>query len=324
VTGRLISVVVPTYNGERYLDALLSAVESQVIDAEIDLLVIDSGSTDATLDIVAQHSSVRLVTIPNAEFSHGGTRQLAATLARGSLIAYLTQDAIPLGVTWLSELAAPFSHSDRVALVTGRQHPRTTAFPLQKYEIIGSFAALGPPDATTWSDGADGADPDHERHGFHSDVNAMVRRDLVLGAIPFREVPYSEDMLMARDVLNAGMLKAYAGRAVVEHSNDLTPVEYSRRVFDEVVGMRRIDAAPPPISGRRALIRAVRGSLGDARRIVRDSDFTAATKVRWLIVNPIFQFRKWMSYRRAAVVDLDDELALESRSLERLRRNPSR
>ena len=299
----VISVVIPTFNGELYLDALLNAVESQRIDAEVEVLVVDSGSTDATLDIVARHPAVRLVTIPNSEFSHGGTRQLAAAISRGQLIAYLTQDAIPVADDWLAELAAPFAASDRVALVTGRQHPRPTAFPLQKYEIIGSFAALGPADGTSWADGAADADSDHERDGFHSDVNAMVRRDFVLGSIPFRDVAYSEDMMMARDVLDAAFIKAYAGRAVVEHSNDLDPAEYSRRIFDEVVGMRRIGTPLAPLSRRRALARSVRGSLGDSRRIVLDDDYSLAHKLRWLVVNPRFHFRKWSSYRRATGVD---------------------
>ena len=218
----MISVVVSTYNGERYLEALLTAVELQDADADIEILVVDSGSSDDRLKIVARHPAVRLLTIPNSEFSLGRTRQLAATASRGEPIAYLTQDAIPLFDNWLAEMSAP---SDRVALVTGRQHPRPTAFPLQKYEIISSFAALGPADSTAWADGAGDADSDHERDGFHSDVNALVRRDLVLGAIPFQGVAHSEDMVTARDVLNAGLVKAYAGRAVVEHSNDLEPAE---------------------------------------------------------------------------------------------------
>lgn len=319
----MITVVIPTFNGARYLDSVLTAVESQRLDAEVEVMVVDSGSTDATLDIVAQHPGVRLMTIPNSEFSHGGTRAMAARASRGELIAYLTQDAIPLSGSWLAELSAPFSISDRVALVTGRQHPRPSAFPLQKYEIVGSFAALGPADATSWADGAAGADADHERDGFHSDVNAMVRRDLVLGAIPFREVAYSEDMLMARDVLAAGYIKAYAGRAVVEHSNDLTLDEYGRRIFDEVVGMRRIGTPLAPVSRARALARAVRGTLGDSRRIAQDRAYRPREKLRWLMINPSFQFRKWSSYRRGASVDLGDADAIEAGSLEAGRRGPA-
>ncbi len=320
----MISVVIPTYNGERYLDSLLTAVETQQIEADVEILVVDSGSTDGTLEILARHPGARVLTIPNSEFSHGGTRQFAARESRGQLIAYLTQDAIPVSDSWLAELSAPFAASERVALVTGRQHPRATAFPLQKYEVIGSFAALGPADGTSWADGARDADADHERDGFHSDVNAMVRRDLVLGEIPFRDVGYSEDMLMAQDVLAAGLIKAYAGRAVVEHSNDLSLDEYGRRIFDEVIGMRRIGADLSPFSRPQALARAVRGSLGDSRRIAKDSDYTLGQKASWLLKNPRYQFRKWSNYRRAAAVGLDDEKAISAGSLEQSRRNRPR
>ncbi len=320
----MITVVVPTYDGDRYLDALLTAVESQWIDAEVEVLVVDSGSTDGTLDIIAAHPRVRLLTIPNSEFSHGRTRQWAARESRGELIAYLTQDAIPLSDSWLAELAAPFALDQRVALVTGRQHPRRTAFPLQKYEIVGSFAALGPADGTSFVDGAQRAYVDHERGGFHSDVNAMVRRDLVLGPIPFRDVAYSEDMMMAQDVLNAGLVKAYAGKAAVEHSNDLTRSEYGRRIFDETIGLRRIGVEQPALSRVGVLARALRRSLGDARRIFRDPDYCVAEKLRWLLVNPGYQLRKWSSYRRAARVSLDDHASIVANSLERGRRNRHR
>ncbi|HEY4226641.1 MAG TPA: glycosyltransferase [Pseudolysinimonas sp.] len=318
------TVVVPTYNGEKYLDALLAAVELQEVDGELEILVVDSGSTDGTLGIVASHARVRLLTIPNSEFSHGGTRAFAARESTGDLIAFLTQDAVPQSTHWLAELAAPFSLSPRVGLVTGRQQPRPTAFPLQKYEIIGSFAALGPPWGTSLAGSVDGSpvDTDHETAGFHSDVNAMVRRDLVLGAVPFQPVGYSEDMLMADDLLQAGLLKAYAGRATVEHSNDLTRAQYGRRIFDEVVGLRRIGVPQPPISRGAVAVRALRGAVGDTIRIARDGEYSAAQKVRWWLLNPGYHLKKWTSYRRGAGVSLDDTATIAAQSLEHGARNP--
>ncbi|HEX3870546.1 MAG TPA: glycosyltransferase family A protein, partial [Pirellulales bacterium] len=78
-----VTVTVLTWNGERYLESLLSSVEQQRFNGEVDVLVIDSGSTDHTLDIIAGHPRVRLHQIPNSEFGHGKTRNLAAELASG-------------------------------------------------------------------------------------------------------------------------------------------------------------------------------------------------------------------------------------------------
>lgn len=318
----IATIVILTYNGEAYLRDVLDAVTHQEFDGIYEILVVDSGSTDASLAIIEEFESVRLVEIPNSDFSHGGTRQYAAGLARGRFLCYLTQDAVPVGDTWLSELIAPFLLDARVAIVTGRQSPRRQAFPLQKYEINGVFARLGPSSAITIYGGevaplADSAKAEAE---FHSDVNAAVRRELVTSSLPFREVPYAEDQLMGRDALSGGWLKAYAGRAVVEHSNDLTLREYSRRVFDETVGLRRIGFDVMAMGWRGRAMATMRGVMADTVRIARDPDYHLVQRARWWIVNPAFHRAKWRAYSRAARVDLSDQAAVDKQSLESSRR----
>lgn len=317
-----VTVAILTFNGETYLEELLEAIERQHFDGGVDVLVIDSGSTDRTLEVVRAHPAVRLIEIPNSQFQHGATRNLAARESRGRYIAYLTQDAIPADEHWLAELVAPFALDERVALVTGRQIPRPTAFPLQRFEIEGAFRGLGPDDAVTlYGDGPERDDRAlRGRAAFHSDVNAAVRTDLVLGTIPFREVPYAEDQLMGKDVLEAGLLKAYAGRAAVIHSNDLTLRDYGRRIVDETVGLRRIGFPIAPLGRRAQLTLTLRGIVGDSLRIVRAPDYSVVRKLRWLVVNPWFQVRKWSRYRVASNVDLDDA-RLDKLSLERHRAN---
>ena len=80
-----VTVVIPTLNGERYLAEVLDAVARQEFAGEVETLVIDSGSTDATLEIVRGRQGVRLHEIPNAEFGHGRTRNLGARLALGRM-----------------------------------------------------------------------------------------------------------------------------------------------------------------------------------------------------------------------------------------------
>lgn len=316
------SIVIPTYNGETYLDDLLNALERQHGIDRAEVIVIDSGSRDGTLDIVTRHPSVRLVEIPNTEFGHGRTRALGAKLARGRYVVYLTQDAVPADAYWLAEMIAPFEIDERIVLVTGRQIPRSRAFPLQKYEIVGAFRALGPDDATTLHGGWTRPPTDAEisAASFHSDVNAAVRRDRVRTDLPFRDVPYAEDQMMGRDVIDAGLLKAYAGRGAVVHSNDLDYSEYGARIFDETVGLRRIGTPIPPLSRRAQLVRTARGALGDTVRILRDRDFGAPARLRWLVVNPAYHARKWAAYRRASRVALTDASRIANASLEARRK----
>ena len=62
------SVVILTYNGEQHIDEILASLTTQRFDGTYEILVIDSGSTDSTLDLIAKYPSVRLVQIPNSEF----------------------------------------------------------------------------------------------------------------------------------------------------------------------------------------------------------------------------------------------------------------
>ena len=79
LTSDRLTVIVPTLNGERFLAELLDAVAGQRFAGRVETLVIDSGSTDATLDIARARSGVRLHRIPNAEFGHGRTRNLGVS-----------------------------------------------------------------------------------------------------------------------------------------------------------------------------------------------------------------------------------------------------
>lgn len=312
------TVAILTFNGEVYLRRILEAVSSQELDGEVEILVIDSGSTDSTLEILADFPAVVVHRIPNSDFGHGRTRNLAAQLAKGRYVAYLTHDAVPMSPTWLAELLAPFDLDEKVVAVMGKQVPRAICFPLMKYDIIGAFAQFGPDFGTTlfYRDAFAQDEATLNALSFYSDVNSATRRDFVVGTLPYRDVRYAEDQLFGRDVIDAGFHKAYAPRAAVEHSNDLSYAEFGARIFDETVGLRQIGTAIPLMRRRAVLRRVVRGSLGDSARIARDPAFSVRRRLYWLVVNPFYHLRKWTSYRRATLVDPTDAAAVAAGSLE--------
>lgn len=316
------SVAILTYNGEDYLDDILAQLRLQEFDGGFEIIVIDSGSTDSTLDIVARYPEVRLITIPNAEFGHGRTRNLAAREARGEFIAYLTHDAVPSDEHWLAELIDPFDRFPDVVAVLGKQVARPRAFPLQKYEIHGTFRNLGPDFGTTIFYDAPFAATQGIRDAmaFYSDVNSAARRAFLVDVLPYRNVRYAEDQLFGRDIIDSGYAKAYAGRASVQHSNDLTLAEYGHRIFDETVGLRQIGHAIPAISKWAAFRHSMRGTLGDSARIVLDRGYSWKRKLYWLAINPFFQFRKWFSYQASTHVDIADTGAIRAGSLEHKRK----
>ncbi len=317
-----VTIAILTYNGEQYLAQILAAIADQDYSGSHEVLVIDSGSTDRTLDIVAQYPGVRLHQIPNAEFGHGKTRNLAAQLANGTYVAYLTHDAVPADSHWLAELLAPFELFPRVEGVVGRQVARRDCVPILKYEIDRVFETQGPEFGTTVTYATEAFDrnPHYWLPGaFYSDVNSAARRSFLLETVPYRDVDYAEDQLFGRDVLDKGYHKAYAARGAVEHSNDLSYREYKKRIFDEIVGLRASGAVvPPPSNAFRRFVRAV---ILDPADILQDRDFTAGRKLYWLLVNPFFHLAKATASRHARRVSLADASAISKGSLESERRS---
>lgn len=315
------TVAILTYNGEQYIGQVLDAVFAQEFDGTFEVLVIDSGSRDRTLDLVRRRPQVRLHQIPNSEFGHGRTRNLAASLAAGRHVVYLTHDAIPATSQWLHEMLAPFALSERVAAVMGKQIPRPNCFPLLKYEIRGVFSGFGPDFGTTlfYKDDFMRGRALTDAVGFYSDVNSAARRDVLMGPIPYRDVQYAEDQLFGRDVVDHGLLKAYAGRAAVVHSNDLNLAEYRMRMFDETVGLQDVGLEQRAPRGRERALLLRHGIARDALRILRDPDYSWRRKLYWFVMNPRYHVAKWRAVERALAVSHDGE-ARRAHSLEESRR----
>jgi rhamnosyltransferase len=325
-----VTVFIPTFNGQTYLDRLLVAVENQDFAGTCEILIIDSGSTDATLEIIRRHPLVRLVEISQSEFGHGRTRNHAAQLARGAYIAYLSHDAIPANKQWLTQLLAPLmpvtagvseALVPQCVAVFGKQVARDHCFPSLAYEIEGVFRACGPDDGPTlvWA-GTAGVSSLSAAQLFYSDVNSATRTDLLRGKIPYRDLDYSEDLAFARDVLEAGFAKAYQPLAIVEHSNDVSLAEYGPRVFDETLGRRRTGAEVRLLSPLGVAARYVRDVARTTVRMLRDDRYTAGQKRRWFIDNPRYLAKKWMNIRRGSRVNLADTSAIARYSLEKSER----
>jgi rhamnosyltransferase len=296
-------VSILTYNGEQYLDEILAALQVQKYDGVFDILVVDSGSTDSTLQIVARYPAVRLHRIQNSEFGHGKTRNLVAQLATGDIVAYLTHDAVPAHDRWLAELAAPFADDQRITAVVGKQVARRGAAPVLKYDIQRVFESLGPDYGITlvWDTGYPLGEGERVAATFYSDANSAARRDVLLGPVPYRDVSYAEDQVFGRDLFDRGFRKVYAPRAVVEHSNDTTLATFGKRIEADMVGLREIGTVVDPVSRLTAVKQFVKWSAADAAFILVDKEYGAGRKLYWLLVNPWYHAAKWRAYRRATV-----------------------
>jgi len=125
VSGPLVSVVLPTRNGLATLPALLDAIGTQDYESPAEIVAIDCGSTDGTVELLRQRTD-QLIEISAEAFNHGLTRNLGIERARGELVVLIVQDALPLANDWLANLTAPFA--DRtIAGTFARQTAREDA-----------------------------------------------------------------------------------------------------------------------------------------------------------------------------------------------------
>jgi GT2 family glycosyltransferase len=261
-----VSVAIPVRDGGAPLAGVLRALAGQSVEHE--LIVCDSGSSDGSPDLAREHGA-RLIEIEPALFSHGGVRNRLMEAASGSHVALLTQDAEPADEHWLERLLEGFALAADVGIVYGPYRPRPWVATPVRLELERWFGSLAP-------DGEPQIDrlEQHERslpaleligrRGFFSDANACVAR-AAWQRVPFREVPYAEDRVLAIDMLRAGYAKAFVPQAAVIHSHDYSPGEQLRRCFDEWRGLREVYGWREPASPARAL-RQLRGALGHARR----------------------------------------------------------
>lgn len=307
------TVFIPVYNGENdHLEETLTALFNQKTDFEWDALVYDSESTDNSAEIIRKfekkHKNLTFVPYEKAKYSHGRTRQEAAEESKGEIMVYLSQDAVPANENWLSEMVAPFEISDKIVAVLGKQKPRHYCFPAMKYDINSVFDEQGVADAVTiWSRNSPDLKGKYTKESFYSDVCSAAPRNFLVEKIGYRDVKYSEDYEYGKDVLDAGYLKAYNSKAIVEHSNDVLLREYKKRIFDESFNVRKNSGVTNPISLARVIFYTLRGSWNDFWKILADKDFSKKRKLYWIFVNPLFHLEKWRGVRLANRVNLDED-----------------
>jgi hypothetical protein len=105
-TGRLISLVLPVHNGGGDLRELLPLIFRQRSRDQIEIVGIDFGSTDDTLDLLRHHRATVVSGHP-PPVNNDLTRQLAAQYARGSIFVLVHQSTRPTRHEWLANLLAP-------------------------------------------------------------------------------------------------------------------------------------------------------------------------------------------------------------------------
>jgi len=196
-----ISVVIPVRNEEHHLPPCLDALAAQVDAPRFEVIVVDNGSTDRTVEVASGHGVVSRVMTEAARGPYAA-RNTGIAAARGKVVALTDADAVAWP-RWLAEASAALAGADLVG-GTVRQRPSGTA-------------------PTLWEryDSATYLDQDENVHqlGFAATANLVVRRSVFDTIGVFRpELVASGDTEFGLRATAAGLRLRYCAEAGVDHA----------------------------------------------------------------------------------------------------------
>ena len=214
-----VSVVIRAKNEARFIGATLAAIFQPDALQPRQVVVVDSGSTDGTQDIVRSFPTT-LIQIRPDEFTYGYALNLGVASVDAEIVATLSAHSLPAGPEWLSALVEPFGRP-RVAGVYGRQLPRSNATILELAGMRLTGLLSDTPKLLA-------------RRPLFSNANGAFRRALWLEH-PFDErVGGAEDIAWVRSMQESGYLIAYQPTAAVYHSHGEPLWKHLRRASRDV------------------------------------------------------------------------------------------
>ena len=268
-----VSVIIPTYNAGPEFYWLLRKLHAQTGLREVEVVVVDSGSTDGTGSLGVE-MGCKVVSIDKSQFTHSYARNLGAQNASGDFLLFMVQDAFPVGDSWLYGLVSCLlkseSSSEPLAALSCAEYPRTDTELLYNALIDTHHKFLGCREA------------DRVGH-FTGEDNLSLRTQGQLSSvaclIPRRRFEqyqyqgdYAEDLLLGTRLIRDGHKVGFLSSIKVVHSHNRPQGYYIRRVFVDVLFLTKIfpDFAIPPTNSPIAIL-ATAFALRDATRDIEPS-----------------------------------------------------
>lgn len=228
MTRNYVTIIILTKNAGDTFKKVLDGVFSQNYNS-FETLIIDSGSTDNTLEIARKYP-VKIIQIKPSDFGHGKTRNLGANLVKGKYVVFLTHDAIPANDSWLAELLKPLSDK-KTAAVFGSQIPKEDENTLDKI----FFQTLYGNKEMVWS-----ANSYTSGDNIFSDANSAIKKELLIKHPYKDDIIVSEDYEWANRIMSYGFKVIYQPKAKVIHSHSYNLVSLFKRNFDIGVSYKYI------------------------------------------------------------------------------------
>lgn len=283
-TGQYVcSVVIPTKNGGELFQQVLQGLQAQSCWSGVQLIVVDSGSSDGTVGLAVKTGAL-VHEIPPAQFNHGATRDLGISLAASDNVILLVQDAVPYDCYLLERLIAALSEPGACAAYA-RQIPQASADVLTKRNLNAWLTGRLTREVRVIKDIHKYGDlPALDRYFFcnFDNVCSAIKKS-VWQNIKFGMINFGEDIDWSERALKAGHAIVYEPQAAVIHSHD-RPLSYEykrtylchRKLYKQF-GLRLVPGLKP------AFFSWVRASITDIRYIAHHE------KIMWAKLKMMFK-----------------------------------
>lgn len=218
----LCSIVIRAYNEEEHIGRLLAGIMEQSID-DLEIVVVDSGSSDATLAIASRFPT-KIIHIHPEDFTFGRSLNLGCSEATGKYLVFASAHVYPLYSDWIETLIEPFN-DDSIALSYGKQRGAE----MTRYSEHRQFERMYPDESVI-----------PQRHPLCNNANAAIRREL------WEQHPYNEglsgleDLEWATWAIEQGHLLAYTADAEVVHVHEESPLQVLQRYKREAIALAQI------------------------------------------------------------------------------------
>jgi glycosyltransferase involved in cell wall biosynthesis/ubiquinone/menaquinone biosynthesis C-methylase UbiE len=239
-----VSVVIPTKNGGEDFRRVLATIANQKGFRRVETIVVDSGSTDRTVELAEQFGS-KIIKILPEEFSHSYARNLGASYASGEYLLFTVQDALPPSDSWLYELLSVIKSNDVVA-VSCAEFPWESADLF--YRAISwnhyRFLEVDREDRIMRYAGSE----DHltlRKNGQLSDLACLISKD-VFTKYKYK-TDYGEDLDLGLRLIKDGYEIAFLGSTRIIHSHNRPAYYYLKRGYVENVFLPRIFSDYPTV-----------------------------------------------------------------------------
>jgi len=221
----LASIIIRTYNEEKYLSRLLDmAVKQNSENFDFEIVIVDSGSTDSTLDI-AKSFNARIFHIKSSDFTFGRSLNVGCDGANGDYLVFISGHCIPTASDWAHELLTPLIE-DKAVYVYGKQiGVNNTKY--SEHQVFNKFY----PDVSKIP----------QDDYFCNNANAAMPKAVWRGIKFNEELTGLEDMYFAKLLTEKYDKKiAYVSEAIVYHIHEESWSQIKLRYEREAIALQKI------------------------------------------------------------------------------------